>query len=342
MPCFLISKSIARATMSRGASSPRASCCGMKRVPSGRRRMPPSPRTASEIRNDLACGWYRQVGMELDEFHVGDARPGAPAHGDPVAGGDVRVGGVQVHLARAAGGEDGRARRDRPHVPCADVEHVGAERPVGAACVAQLARCDKVDRDVPLEDLDVGVALHLPDERLLHRAAGGVRGMHDAPVAVAALAREVQLLLVGVVAREGDPLLDEPFDRPAAALDHEAHRVLVAKAGARHLGVADVVLDGVGPVEHRGNAPLGPARRPAQQLVLGDQGHLLALGEPQCRGHAREAAADHQDVVALHAGREDGMVLGPPRRGPESAPGQELFGGAPVTKLTFRRRTPKE
>ena len=34
----------------------------MNRVPSGSLSSPPSPRTASEIRNDLACGWYRQVG----------------------------------------------------------------------------------------------------------------------------------------------------------------------------------------------------------------------------------------------------------------------------------------
>ena len=61
-PCFFISKSMARATTSRGASSARGSCCGMKRVPSGSSSRPPSPRTASLIRKDLTCGWYRQVG----------------------------------------------------------------------------------------------------------------------------------------------------------------------------------------------------------------------------------------------------------------------------------------
>ena len=55
---FFISKSIARATMSRGASSARSSCSGMKRAtPSGSFSTPPSPRTASLIRKDLACGW---------------------------------------------------------------------------------------------------------------------------------------------------------------------------------------------------------------------------------------------------------------------------------------------
>ena len=34
----------------------------MKASPRRVRRMPPSPRTASVIRNDFACGWKRQVG----------------------------------------------------------------------------------------------------------------------------------------------------------------------------------------------------------------------------------------------------------------------------------------
>ncbi len=34
----------------------------MMRVPSRARSTAPSPRTASEMRKDLARGWYRQVG----------------------------------------------------------------------------------------------------------------------------------------------------------------------------------------------------------------------------------------------------------------------------------------
>ena len=40
-------------------------------------------------------------------------------------------------------------------------------------------------------------------------------------MAMAAFAREVQLVLVGVIAGEGHPLGYQPFDRPAAALGLE-------------------------------------------------------------------------------------------------------------------------
>ena len=71
MPCFFISKSIARATMSRGASSARASCFGMKRVPSRQpSSWPPSPRTASVIRKDLRVRVVQAGRVELDELHV--------------------------------------------------------------------------------------------------------------------------------------------------------------------------------------------------------------------------------------------------------------------------------
>ena len=55
-PNRFISKSIARATASRGASSPRGSCRCIKGSPSGKVRRPPSPRIASEIRKVLASG----------------------------------------------------------------------------------------------------------------------------------------------------------------------------------------------------------------------------------------------------------------------------------------------
>ena len=47
--------------------------------------------------------------VELDELHVGHPASGAPAHGDAVAGRDVGIGGVEIDLAGAAGGQHGMA-----------------------------------------------------------------------------------------------------------------------------------------------------------------------------------------------------------------------------------------
>ena len=55
---------MARATMSRGASEARSSYFSIKEAPSRVRRMPPKPRTASEIRKVgfSPAGLYRPVG----------------------------------------------------------------------------------------------------------------------------------------------------------------------------------------------------------------------------------------------------------------------------------------
>ena len=131
--------------------------------------------------------------------------------------------------------------------------------------------------------------------------------MDDPAVAVAALPGEVQLVLVVVVAGEGHPLGDQPFDRSAPALDHEADRVVVAQARAGDVGVADVVLEGIGAVQDGRDPALGPARGAVQELVLGHEGDLVAgLGELQGGGHAGQAAADDQDVVVQQRSRYGG------------------------------------
>ncbi len=47
-------------------------------------------------------------GMELDEFHVGDARSGSIGHGHAVAGGDIRVGRVEINFSATARGQQDR------------------------------------------------------------------------------------------------------------------------------------------------------------------------------------------------------------------------------------------
>ena len=50
--------------------------------------------------------------VELDELHVGDGHARAVGHGHAVAGGDVGIGGVEIDLAAAAGGEEHVLRGD--------------------------------------------------------------------------------------------------------------------------------------------------------------------------------------------------------------------------------------
>ena len=161
---------MARATTSRGASSARSSCAGMKRVPSGSSSRPPSPRTASVIRKDLASGWYRQVGMELDELHVR-------------ARGSRRARPWRCRRRWRCRGWwcTGRpCRRRRWPARCAApkvttssvtfVKHVQAQAAVRVrGRPSQFAAGDQVDQRVVLEQRDVGVARALARSRCAAR-----------------------------------------------------------------------------------------------------------------------------------------------------------------------------
>ena len=81
---------------------------------------------------------------------------------------------------------------------------------------------------------------NLLQSSVLHGAARGVGSMDDAAMAVAAFARQVQLAFPDrAFARERHALRDQPLHRRASALDHEAHGIVVAKPGTRHVRVAD-------------------------------------------------------------------------------------------------------
>ena len=134
--------------------------------------------------------------MELDELHVADAATGAPGGSDAVAGGGVGIGRVQIDLARAAGGQNGVCRAEGEHVATLHIQRISAVALVAGAL--ELAVGDQVNQHVVLEHRDVGRAPQLGNQRALHGRAGGVGGMHDAALAVAAFTSQVQL--AGLVA----------------------------------------------------------------------------------------------------------------------------------------------
>ena len=99
----------------------------MKSSPLLLRRIPPSPRTASEMRNERRLRMKETGRMKLDELHVGDDRAGAPGHRHAVAGRDRGVGRVEINLAAAAGGEDETIGANRFHLAGFFIEHINAE-----------------------------------------------------------------------------------------------------------------------------------------------------------------------------------------------------------------------
>ena len=109
-----------------------------------------------------------------------------------------------------------------------------------------------------LEQGDVRMLAHFLLQRDLHRMAGRVGRMNDAPLAVSALAGEVKSQLGLLIAGEGHALSDQPFDGFPAMADDKAGCCLVAQTCASDQSVGHVLLMAVGGIEHGGNAALRP------------------------------------------------------------------------------------
>ena len=74
----------------------------------------------------LGFGMIQAGGVELVEFHVADPAAGSPAHGDAVAAGAIRVAGVKIGLACAAGRQDHRRRLEQIDMIAALIERIYA------------------------------------------------------------------------------------------------------------------------------------------------------------------------------------------------------------------------
>ena len=131
--------------------------------------------------------------MKLHELEVGDRAAGTVGHGDTVAGRDVRIGGVEIDLARTAGGQNGVARQHGAHLAGPLVEHVGADAAVavGGLC-PESPEGDEVDGDGLFGEADVGVATGSLKEHCRDGLAGDVARMQYPALAVASFAAKVE------------------------------------------------------------------------------------------------------------------------------------------------------
>ncbi len=151
----------------------------------------------------------------------------------------------------------------------------------------KLGVSDQIDGEVVFQQRDVRMRAHLVDQRAHYGMPGGVGGVDDAAVPVAALACQVETEFGLLVACEGDTVADQPFDGGAAVFDDVAGRCFVAEAGARDQGVVDMLVMAVVRVEHRGDAALCPVACAFGQRAFADDDHAAVIGEMQGDGQAR-------------------------------------------------------
>ena len=122
--------------------------------------------------------------MKLVELHVGNPTARPPGHGDAIAAGAVGIGGIEISLAGATGGEYHEAGFYELDIIAALVEDVAAhaDAPVAPACWL----CHQIYSGTGFNQVNVGVGLGPRLQRFEYGLAGGVGGMNDTTMAVAA------------------------------------------------------------------------------------------------------------------------------------------------------------
>ena len=237
----------------------------------------------------LGPGMVEAGGMELDEFHVGDLGSGPPGHGHPVPGGDVGVGGVEVDLAAAPGGQRHLPGGEGARPAAAGVERVHAQAAVGTVA-AQGACGDQVDRQVVLVDVDGGIAGHGPQQDALQLPAGDIPGVEDAPAGVPPLPAQVPPAPLpagaGLLA-ELHPQIHQPPDLGWASGQDGLHHLAVAEPHPGPAGVLDVPADRVVLPGYRGDPPLGVVGAGLGPVLLGEDGHPAQPGRLEREVEAR-------------------------------------------------------
>lgn len=276
-------------------------------------------------------GLVEARGVELHKLHVGHRHTGAVRHRDPVARDRRGVGRARVHLPGAARGEH-RGPRQEAHPP-GPARGAGRTQAVDADALTDAldgAR-DEIERVVVLEDVDVAVGgADRRHERPHDLRPRGVRRVHDPPVRVPSLARQVEGA-VGAIAREGGAHRGELEHAVGSLAAHHLHSMRAVEEGARDRRVVRVGLPRVVVVENSADPALGVDGAALLEGALGDKGHTAVLGRFDGEGEASDARAEDDEIIRqnLRVGdRSGGGARGRAGGGAGQAQRRAVKGGA--------------
>ena len=184
----------------------------------------------------MAFGWYRQV--ELVELQVGHSTARTPGHGNAVTAGAVRVAGVEIRLAGAAGCQHHGPGLEQIYPVAFTVEYVSA--------LAAAFTGNQVYRDAVRKNLNVVGRKHTFGENLRNCSTGAIGCVDNAPVTVAPLHGQVELAAGALAQVEVDTLLNQPLDTGATVAHGEVHGLRVAQSRTGDQCVGHVRVHGVG------------------------------------------------------------------------------------------------
>ena len=131
-------------------------------------------------------------GMELNELHVGDGSAGAICHGHAVAGGDIRIGGIEINFSAAAGGQQRYGSGEGLDLASRFIEDVNAQTAIVAGQSEFLAG-DKVDGEMILKNLDVWPLGDGRQQSALDLASGDVFRVKNAAFGMTAFLAQIEL-----------------------------------------------------------------------------------------------------------------------------------------------------
>lgn len=205
--------------------------------------------------------WVVQAGrMKLDELHIVHSTTRPPSGGNAVPGSCIRIGGVQVHLASAPRGQHRVGRAHRDDLVAFFIQGVQAQASVWLRVAGvEFFGGDQVHQGVVLEQVDIGALTHLSHQGALNRRTSCICHVHDAALAVPALARQMKLVRRAYFQREFHTQGPEPGDGTGCVFHNEAGGVGVTQTGARYQGVCHMLVKGITLGQHRRNSTLRPA-----------------------------------------------------------------------------------
>ena len=236
--------------------------------------------------------------VELVKFEIGHTASRAPGHGDAVAGGDIRIGGVLINFSCAAGRQHHGSCAAGFYLFLITIPDPRADDPPGTR-QTNLIGDNQVNRVATLQNGDIRMRQRFANQRRLNLFTGGIGGMQDPPMTMAAFAGQVvALFTVGLdLGIKQYPLIDKPLHAGFGVAGDEGDGMTVTKSGPGDERIFDVGFDAVGFIENGGNSTLGVESRAFANRPFAQDGNRVAFRQAQRQRQSGSAATDNQHIT---------------------------------------------
>ena len=238
-------------------------------------------------------------GVELDKLHVPYGAFGAVDHGDAVARGHQRIGGVAVYSFATARSHDGYFGEERIHLSGIFVQHIGAiafdARSIAGDDNAQVVLRNDFHRKEIGKYGDVGVLLHGFNQAFLYLRTRIVLVVQDAEFRVSAFFVQVEFSVIFFV--EIHSPFNEFTDLSGSIAHYLFYGCTVAYPVSGNHGVFDMLVE----IVYR---QVGDGGYPALceisvclfQAGLADEGYCSFMRHFQRKTHTGNSGADNEEI----------------------------------------------